>query len=693
MKRILCFAALIVPVAAAALAAPAGKDVLVLDRDVDRDGARDLTLQNEHIRVVLHSGEVPTSAASGYSKTRFAWGGWIRELTYLPTAREFFHVPRLHGRGFTLHQGQPEEFEQLIPLGTSTTTPNGEVVDDLLKIGTGLCRGTRVTATRWKELEPVIPAPWQVGAIENENGARTLVFTQEVEPVQGYGYRYEKRFTLEPRSSSLKVMRTLTNTGSNTLSTTWSLHPFLAQDDGNVAGTNCWSTTPMLTGGHPCAVDTTPCTPFTSAPINFRGALAGRNIAEPWLANGNRQTKELLVTRVGQPMPWCRLSTRVDRYSVAPFAFIDLEPGGTWRSPTTHTVYRGLDAVTAAGDGTAIKLTRERKKLTVELLSDSPLRAATVELTVKHPESGKTLRKRRAVLSELGPETPRSTTFSLRRKSPVSVVIWVTDPDTGKLLLGCERYLDRTEPAPPPAPPYRVLILAESLNGEGKPQNDIAGLIPILKADGATVRRVDLTDDSVPEAAWNRVDCVVVAGDSWVSEATALWLRDYVEHGGGLFQGAPLALAGSPAADLLPVTFTGTNFNAGFTPDDSARNTGELGRHRLHLLAAEPDKVHPLTAGILLWPAADQDIGVATGVKAVRKSSVILLFADGGEAGVLGGTPALVTGRNGKGRVAALAAPLLWGSPPEWINAAHMGEYHRELLLRIVRWTAGVDAR
>jgi len=689
-------------------------EVSVAKVDVDGDGVFEFVLENEYIRLVLDRGVSPAEPGHDRYGPRFVWGGWIRELSWRPTKREYFLIPRLHEGLDTIFTGMPEEFEQIIPTEPPEAEKQGAgstPKDLLLKIGVGICRGIRTGPASWKEIDLESAAPWSVETSGLPDGGKAVTFKQVLAPVDGYSYQYMKRFRLHPGRSSVLVRRTLQNIGAKRIETTWYLHPCFAQGDGNQYDRHCWSAAPVSSGAQPSDIDTSNCIPPRPNPLGIWGALSGRSIPEPWIAAGHDRKMEIMATILDKPIEWLRVWTWTHCYALEPFELIDLEPGETWESAAQHMLGSGLRGVTGVGKGGFLELIRQRQKLVVRFLPDKSSDALTLKLSAKEGASDRIILSDVYKLGSAHPDTPATRAFALEHGGVVSVEACVTD-ESGDELVRIKRMIHPWQQPPTAAcsNACRVLILTTPRNEAGKPQDDIAYLLSYLREYAATTRKdcdkempaadnfanrveirvVDIGKTRAPGTDWGDFDCVVVAGSVEVPPLLQPWIEAFVQGGGGLFQAGPLSLAETRLSELLPVTVTGQTVTASFMPYGQNRGVGEIPAHRLHLQKTETIVSHPILSGLPFWPAVGQDIGRARIVTPKPGATILLSFVNGGDFPQFEGRPALVVSRVGDGRVATLAFPVASGAPAVWINYARLGEYHRKLLIQCIMWTAGM---
>lgn len=659
------------------LCAHAGAAVSVTEEDVDGDTAPEIILQNNYIRVALDRGVPPAGGEVTRYTDRFVWGGWIRDLAFLPSGRHFLLQAGEVDDINPLFTGMPEEFEQIVPLGKPLPTNTNRVY--LLKVGVGICSGVP-SGDAWKQIRVEQPTPWTVSSGVLSNGVAQVTFSQIFAPTNGLGYEYVKTFTLEPGASALRVNRRLTNRGTQPIATSWYIHPFFPQDESTSSSEACWATAPIRVGEHPADVDTKSCTVLRPDPLGIWGSLAGRSIPEPWYATGRRNTGEFLVTRTSRRIEWLRIWTAEHCYALEPFSTIDLAPGQTWEQTVTHTAARGLQNVSGVGQGITVDLSRTADRVTVSLITDRAREGIDVSLSLNDQQSGRLIASLRFTTGRMTPQAPWSEAFTIEHAGPMVAEISAGVPDADDPLIEVQRILSRMPDVLIAATGCRALVLTEPQNDKGKPQDDMGYLVPYLKWSGMSVREFNVQTDDLSSLSLEQYDCVVVAGSVTLPVGAEAWLERYLLKGGGLFQGGPVSLLGGTMAEILPAVDAGDPYKCTFLPYGPNRKFGEISEHRLHLQTEPSARSHPIVRGLPLWPYVGQDIGQATRLRPRPEGRVILRFTDD--------SPALLT-RSDPGRVVVLACPLCWGMPPVWVNYARVGEYHRELLIRCVLWAAG----
>ena len=226
--------------------------------DLDEDGEPEVVLENEYLKVGVLTGKAPLNPpeklnANGKSipnkyARRFNWGGWIWEVSYKPTCREWFvhentdsenwfGIPECFEEAIRMKELEPGKYAVLVPgIGTAT--------------GLGQC-----FRESFKEIEYV---PWEMRLECEANGAwqeKTpafgpasawrLRFSQKIDTPYGYGCACEKIIVMRTGLSRLEIQRSIKNTGRQPWRTTWFTHGFWGQGENNRLDSDCWSTIPI----------------------------------------------------------------------------------------------------------------------------------------------------------------------------------------------------------------------------------------------------------------------------------------------------------------------------------------------------------------------------------------------------------------------------------------------------------------
>jgi hypothetical protein len=184
------------------------------------------TLQSSRLKVILY---LPDAQKGYYRGTRFDWSGLISKVEF--GRHSFFcefkqeHDPLNHDDIC----GTAEEFGIESAPSYAQALPG----EPFIKIGIGVLeRANRDEYKFWQRYKVLTPGEWK---IKQEPGR--IEFRQSVNGPKGWGYEFIKVIQLASDAPSFKIIRRLTNTGSQTIDTDHYDHNFLRIDNTR-AGTN-----------------------------------------------------------------------------------------------------------------------------------------------------------------------------------------------------------------------------------------------------------------------------------------------------------------------------------------------------------------------------------------------------------------------------------------------------------------------
>ena len=694
--------------AAAASAETSASAVRVASEDVDGDGVAEIVLENDYVRVEILTGRNPTSAVpSSWSRfwrrqsppapalygTRFIGPGWIDNVVFKPTGRRWFAKTFFGGEAW---RGIPEEFEQAVRL--REVSPG---VWRCLKLGVGLCEG-RGWCFR-DSLKLLDAGQWETEVEEVSGGGQRVTFTQTLNPEDGYGYRYRKSLTLMPGDSRLLVERTLANTGSRELASTWYTHAFWGQGRGGAYDEHCWGAVPLRRGppGQPrpeldveaCAIGALPGT-------GYWGPLDGDLVGDAWYACGNHDGADVFLTVLPEIPAFFRVWTYAPTYSLEAFRLIDLEPGREERWLETLACGAGLDRLdthdgVAAYSASVAPATEDSPAVvTLNVLPFRDVRNGTLQVDVR-----------------LATGAERSSVYAIPCAGPGQPVALRLDDLGGGLpaRVGVRLTLDAAAGSVAAATRTGWLTLRpvsaesrglpEHANGAGAwvlgpferdaqgalvPSRAAGYLLEYLRTAGFTPT-LRLDREGLLAAGQPLPALVVFAGMRGLSVEVLRQLEGFVQGGGGLIVCGPIEPLAFEFTDLLPLLSAGASLRLGAGPRDGTREFVGAWRRRYQLEAASD---HPVLDGVSWFPESRQDVGVLQVLTPRADAEVLLRYHT--PAGLLPevSSPALLVSSYGKGRVAVLASPVDWGVPSHWLLWSRVGEEHRAFLSRLVRWTA-----
>lgn len=690
------------------LVCTASAEVTCRHEDLDGDGVAEVILENRFLRVEILTGELPaetvetgnqdeTATAGRAPKprygTRFVWAGWIWNITFKPTNQRWFVNDEEHQ-----WHGIPEEFEEAVRV--RETEPG---VYEALKVGIGVCSGTGICHS--SRLQLTRPGAWERREVVLPDGRRGVLFEQAVSTGTGHGYRYVKKITLQSGSSSLVVERTLENTGMEPLHTTWFTHAFWGQAPGDTYDDASWCTIPMRQQGlGRTAIDTRRCMLSPARPFGVWGSIESASLGGSWYACGQVDTRDLMLTTVSEPLAFFRVWTYRSTYSCEPFMTLDLAPG----QARSWTVVRGSGTGMAGlrgGTGEALVdwellpadgagdcrlqleviTTRPRKDLVVETIFSG---SAEPSVSLMFP------------VSVCGPEQVWSVVVPVphvAKEADLRVVVkQEVKGASGEVLADVTRRCSMASrlAAEVPLPPNaRNSLLVLSDLGEDQRNGKPAMLRGAVYARDAMVSAgwaVEVADPARiagPEAGWEAHSAVIAAGLTRWPKWLVGWLEKHVEQGGGFVFFGPLVGRPFEFSPLLPIQRVLSSVSVtGWRPRDATREFIGATARRYHLVPAQP---HVVLEGQPWHPSVPQDIAVLQTMEPRKGSTVLLRYVSGADVVPKVGSPALVVGSHGGGRVAVFASPVDWGSPPSWVVYSRVGEYHHRFISRLVQWSAG----
>ncbi|MBT3377556.1 MAG: hypothetical protein HN742_00985 [Lentisphaerae bacterium] len=677
----------------------ASAEVVSRSEDLDGDGVDEVVLENRFLRVEIMTGELPAEGAAGRSEegrqgvygTRFVWAGWIRNVTFKPTDQRWFVNDDAHR-----WHGIPEEFEEAVRM--RETEPG---VYEALKVGIGVCVGTGICHS--SRLQLVRPGRWERRDLALRGGGRAIRFEQTLSSETGHAYRYVKTMTLHADSSALVVDRLLENTGTERLNTTWFTHAFWGQANGDAYDSRSWCTIPVRQlGAGTNAIDTRRCPLSPARPFGVWGAIEAPSLGGDWYACGQEDTGDLLLTTVSEPLAFFRVWTYRTTYSCEPFLTLDLAPGQkrSWTvvraSGTGMTGLRGGTGEALVDWKTSPVGAAEESQLELALITTRPRQDLSVEATFS--SSGTKPCVLSFPVSTCGPADVWSAAVPMP-STALGGDLRVVVRQLGKgarreVLADVTRQYSRVTPRVSVDALHgeaSVLVLCDQ---EESPQSGTlktpVGAVYVRDAMEESGWGVETVDPSrVPEAGptWGRHTTVVAAGLRRWPAWLVRWAEEHVERGGGLVLAGPLTDRPFEFSPLLPIqkVLSGVSVT-GWRPRDATREFIGASAHRYHLSVREP---HSILAGQPWYPAVPQDIATLQTVEPKAGATVVLRYVSGADVLPRVGSPALVVGTHGRGRVAVFASPIDWGSPPTWVVYSRVGEYHRRFISRLVRWSAG----
>ncbi len=673
--------------------------------DLDEDGEPEVILENEFLKVGILTGKAPQNPPeklnangkpipSKYAR-RFNWGGWIWEVLYKPTGRQWFVHENTNSENWF---GIPECFEEAIRMKELEPGKYAVLVPGIgTAIGLGQC-------FRWsfKEIEYV---PWEMHLeCETDEGwqekptafgsvsAWRLRFSQRIDTPYGYGCACEKSIVMRSGSSRLEIHRSIQNTGSQPWRTTWFTHGFWGQGENNKLDSDCWSTIPIRYLSSK-TIDTERAFLANFMPGNYWGPITAEELGGNWHVAGNAKTGDIFLTALDKPIAFFRNWTTAQTYSCEPFLTIDLKPGETFTWLDTRMAGNGLQGVKAIGEHAMLDWqVSENGQLLFSILPGfKGTGKATIAGTVSTDGKQSTI----AVESEnlpFGPNAPLRVSASIPQEfvgKTASVVLSIML--NGKTLMGVDdnyrlALKPQTEVAVVQNHPKAIVFTEMRQDKEGK-----LLLTPVakfwelyLEAAGFQVQHFNWDTETVD---WKGVSLAIVAGRR-MKPATLRELEEQVRNGTGAIFQAPLDFHSFELSDLLPIKEVLGEVNlASTSPRDGTREFVGVNRKRYHLYRREN---HPVVNGLPWAPETFQGIGYWQIVSPKENTHCPLSFSFYQPSLELprDDYDALILNTYGKGRVAYLATSITWGAPANCTIWSRLGEYHRAFFTRLAVWTA-----
>ncbi len=177
-----------------------------------------ITMTNGIVEAIL---PLPSVEHGYYRGHRFEQAGIITSLT-TGGHSYFAEFGQPHDPLMPDHAAGPAE-EFLDPIGYHEAAPG----EPFLKLGVGLFRKpSDANYFHGSAYWPLQLHDWTTDHRDNE-----VIFVQEVEPLPGYAYRYEKRLVLPPSKATLLLAHTFTNTGTKRITSRQYAHNFIRIDD------------------------------------------------------------------------------------------------------------------------------------------------------------------------------------------------------------------------------------------------------------------------------------------------------------------------------------------------------------------------------------------------------------------------------------------------------------------------------
>ena len=676
--------------------------------DLDEDGEPEVVLENEYLKVGVLTGKAPQNPPeklnangkpipSKYAR-RFNWGGWIWEVFYKPTGRDWFvhentnsenwfGIPECFEEAIRMKELEPGKYAVLVPgIGTAT--------------GLGQC-------FRWsfKEIEY---APWEMHLECEANGvwqekppaygsapAWRLRFSQRIDTPYGYGCACEKIIVMRTGSSRLEIQRSIQNTGSQPWRTTWFTHGFWGQGANNKLDSDCWSTIPIRYLRNR-TIDTERAFLANFMPGNYWGPITAEELGGNWHAAGNAKTCDIFLTALDKPIAFFRNWTTAQTYSCEPFLTIDLKPGETFSWLDTRMAGNGLQGIKAIGDNAMLDWqVSENEQLRFSILPGFKGVGKAIISGIVSADGKLAFIDIESESLSYGPDAPIHVSATIPEEfvgKTVSLALTVQLDGNTLVKVDGDYQLTlkpRTEIAVVQSHPKAVVFTEMRQDKEGK-----LLLTPVakfwelyLEAAGFQVQQLNWDAEAVN---WEGVSLAIIAGKR-MKPTTLHELEEQVRNGAGVIFQAPLDFHSFELSDLLPIKEVQGEVNlAATSPRDGTREFIGINRKRYHLYRREN---HPVVDGLPWAPETFQGIGYWQIVDPKESTHCPLSFSCYEPSLELPRDDyhALILSTYGKGRVAYLATSITWGAPANCAIWSRLGEYHRAFFTRLAVWTANKD--
>ena len=720
MRMQLCLAALCV----AACGFVHGQNVTRQYRDLDGDGVPEVVMENEFLKVSVMTGvaadPIPeaTQLADGRKVpykygNRFNWGGWVYNITFKPTNRDWF-INRLDG-GEVWH-GIPEEFEEAILMKELEPGVYATMIPGIgTAVGTGRC-------FRWS-LRDVKHSPWTMEefcllngewkavkrgeAVENAAGWR-LTFTNKINTEYGYGCEYQKEMTLLAGDSALRTYRILRNTGKKDFQTTWFTHGFWGHGKDGHYDRDSWSIVPLrppqvVGSAFPNTLrDTEPGYARAFSPGYYWGPISNEEVGGSWHACGNRANGDVCLSGVNRPLAFFRIWTHDLTYSFEPFLALDVKAGGFVDWTTYRMTGNGLTGMKNFGKGGLLdwKVVKDgdTKALQIQFLPMGKMDGALrLEGQLEHL-GAKAKVEIEADADGASPLKPWTATVKIpagmSREPFITIRLKVKEAkeDGVELAAVDATYRLDTEPRTAwngGADGAAVTVFGDvNRNDDGScnPNFMMAFWKAYLEDAGFNVT-LDTTQGDGAQAAWKDMKLAVVASRK-ITMPLLRKLEAFAKDGGAVVVNGMIDFRQFEMSDLLPIeNVTGELSTHAFSPRDGTREFLRINEFRYHLAG---DREHAVLKGLPLYPESCQGIGAVQRVIPKADATVVANFvAARGLADAGTEYPALVVGKYGKGKVAFFGAPITWGAPAACSMWGRLGEYHEKFFNQLALWMIG----
>ncbi|MCR4572553.1 MAG: hypothetical protein K5787_02200 [Lentisphaeria bacterium] len=690
-----------------------GQGVTRQYQDLDGDGVAEVVMENDFLKVSVMTGEAanpmpePTVLPDGRKVpykygNRFNWGGWVYNITFKPTNRNWF-INRLDG-GEVWH-GIPEEFEEAILMKELEPGVYATMIPGIgTAVGTGRCfrwslRDVKHTPWTMEEF-CLLNGEWKKVArgekVEQADGWR-LTFTNKITTEYGYGCEYQKEMTLLAGDSALRTYRILRNTGEKDFKTTWFTHGFWGHGKDGHYDRDSWSIMPLrppqvVGSAYPNTLrDTEPGYARAFSPGYYWGPISQEEVGGSWHACGNRANGDVFVSGVNRPLAFFRIWTHDLTYSFEPFLALDVKAGSFADWTTYRMTGNGLTGMKNFGKGGLLdwKVVQQDniKELHIQFLPTQKINGALrLEGQLEHLGS-KSKVEYEADAAEASPVKPWTAVVKIpqgmSREMAITIRLKVKEAtENGAELVsvdGTYRLDTASRTAWNGNANGAAVTVFGDVNrnedGTCNPNFQMAFWKAYLEDAGFKVS-LDTTQGEGAAIDWKGMKLAVVSSRK-ITMPLLRKLEAFAKNGGAVVVTGMIDFKQFEMSDLLPIeNVTGEVNTSAFSPRDGTREFMRINEFRYHL---KGNGRHDITNGLPLYPESCQGIGAVQRVVPKADAQVVANFvAARGLADAGTEYPALVIGKYGKGKVAYFATPITWGTPAACSMWGRLGEYHEK---------------
>ena len=352
---------------------------------ITKNSAGEMVAENEYLKIILVNPEDKVGC-------RFTRGAWLKNIF-------------LKGGGKTGILVDKSIFDYHTAFGfTEEFTPSpklSEVVEGkpvFAKIGVGIVK--RPGKSRFSDL-PLQLFPWEITIQDLAGGGKTIVYSQLGEDREGYCYTLTKTISITDEAV-VKLVDTLTNTGTKKLTTQVYIHPFFARGGTPKA---CWYTVP-----------TNPKTAAGKKAVTWtKDMITINNFSktEKWVAGGNHRTGEVIGILSDSEFAKVAIWKAPTCYALESFIDINLAPGEkqTW----SWLLYpgRGLKKVSGIGKKGMTAIERTVNSIDVSFLPVRQTKPLKIVLKIFN-QRGRLVKEMSQMRGVSAPTKPAIAVFKIR---------------------------------------------------------------------------------------------------------------------------------------------------------------------------------------------------------------------------------------------------------------------------------------